>query len=118
MEGVGFALIFNLFSEDFDKKMFLHFRIKESYKGPMPDGSLSWIQEQRLKDLGYWMDINREGIHGTRPFLPNGAIPTGNFRYTSNKDQMGLYIFVLDWHKHNFDSKMISVPMNIKGFVS
>ena len=50
--------------------------------GPMPNGSLSWIQEQRLKELALWMGVNGESIHGTRPFLPHGAVPSGNYRYT------------------------------------
>ena len=85
--------------------------------GPMPNGSLSWIQEQRLKELGGWMEINSESIYGTRPFLPDGAIPSGNFRYTRNKDFMGLYVFVLDWHKKNVDDRIVDIPMNIKGYV-
>ena len=33
--------------------------------GPMHDGSLSHIQENRLNDLADWMDINSEGIELT-----------------------------------------------------
>ena len=79
---------------------------------------ISWIQEQRLRELGGWMDINSEAIYGTRPFLPDGAVPSGNFRYTRNKDFMGLYVFVFDWHKRNVEDKIIDLPMNIKGYVS
>ena len=36
--------------------------------GPMHDGSLSHIQENRLNDLADWMDINSEGIELTLEF--------------------------------------------------
>ena len=36
--------------------------------GPMHDGSLSHIQENRLNDLADWMDINSEGIELTLDF--------------------------------------------------
>lgn len=84
--------------------------------GPTHDGSLSHIQEQRLHDLANWMEINAEAIHGTRPFLPDGAVPSGDFRYTRTKDSMGLYVFVLDWVHRNKHEKEIHIPLKIKGY--
>jgi len=85
--------------------------------GPLPNGSISAIQERRLRDLGAWMAINSEGIYHTRPFLPDGAIPTGNFRYVRSKDYMALYVHVLDWDHSSFTNAVIEIPMKLKGFV-
>lgn len=84
--------------------------------GPMHDGSLSHIQESRLNDLADWMEINSEAIHGSRPFLPDGAMPSGSFRYTKTKDSMGLYVFALDWSHKDFHDRTISIPLKIKGY--
>ena len=71
-----------------------------------------------MQDLGAWMAINSEGIYHTRPFLPDGAIPTGNFRYVRSKDYMALYVHVLDWDHSSFTNAVIEIPMKLKGFVS
>jgi alpha-L-fucosidase len=36
--------------------------------GPMADGSIPAIQEERLRALGAWLDTNGEAIFGTRPW--------------------------------------------------
>ena len=59
-----------------------------------------------------------KAIHGTRPFLPDGAVPSGNFRYTRTKDSMGLYVFALDWSHKNRESGHLEIPLKIKGYVS
>ncbi len=38
--------------------------------GPKPDGTLEDIAYERLHDIGDWMQINSEGIYGTRPIAP------------------------------------------------
>ena len=70
-----------------------------------------------FEDLGSWMSVNSEGIYHTRPFLPDGAIPTGNFRYVRSKDYMALYVHVLDWDHQAVNNRVIEVPMKLKGFV-
>jgi alpha-L-fucosidase len=37
--------------------------------GPKPDGELPIEQEERLRELGYWMFINGEAIYGVRPWV-------------------------------------------------
>ena len=36
--------------------------------GPAADGKIPLIQQERLLDLGRWLDINGEAIYGTRPY--------------------------------------------------
>ena len=50
--------------------------------------------------------------------MPDGAIPSGNFRYTRTKDSMGLYVFALDWSHKNKAENSIEIPLKIKGYVS
>ena len=36
--------------------------------GPTADGRIPLLQQQRLLELGAWLDVNGEAIHGTRPW--------------------------------------------------
>jgi alpha-L-fucosidase len=51
--------------------------------GPKPDGTIPQIMQQRLKDIGAWLDINGAAIYGSTPWLraeeTDGAI---GVRYT------------------------------------
>ena len=38
--------------------------------GPRPDGTLPPEAVQRLEEIGRWMEVNAEAIHGTRPVAP------------------------------------------------
>jgi len=38
--------------------------------GPRPDGTLPPVAVSRLEEIGHWMDVNAEAIHGTRPIAP------------------------------------------------
>lgn len=38
--------------------------------GPAPDGTLPPVAAARLEELGEWMSVNFESIHGTRPLAP------------------------------------------------
>lgn len=37
--------------------------------GPNADGTIPLIQQERLKALGKWLEINGEAIYGTRPYV-------------------------------------------------
>ena len=48
--------------------------------GPDADGTIPVIMEQRLAEMGAWLDVNGEAIFGTRPFAVSkqwsaGAVP-------------------------------------------
>ncbi len=47
--------------------------------GPQPDGRLPAEAMRRMEEIGAWMDVNAEAIHGTRPVAPYAE---GNLRFT------------------------------------
>ncbi|MEO1064164.1 MAG: alpha-L-fucosidase [Actinomycetota bacterium] len=57
--------------------------------GPAADGSIPALQAQRLAELGAWMAVNAQAIHGTRPGDPVDGRPVT----TTAADR---YVFVLD----------------------
>ncbi len=60
--------------------------------GPGPDGDWDPVAYQRLEEIGKWMAINSEGIHGSKPMAPYSA---DNIYYTSSKDGKTNYAFYL-----------------------
>jgi alpha-L-fucosidase len=64
--------------------------------GPRPDGSISELQTDRLRELGRWLGANGEGIYGTRPWVrPSAKTPEGSgIRFTAKGDS--LYAFALN----------------------
>ena len=44
--------------------------------GPKPDGTIPEPEEQMLREIGAWLEVNGEAIYGTRPFAIFGEGPT------------------------------------------
>jgi alpha-L-fucosidase len=62
---------------------------------PTPQGTFEPEAYARLAEIGRWMDVNGEAIHGTRPMEGN---PFGeNLRFTRSKDGTRAYVFALSW---------------------
>jgi len=74
------------------------------------DGTLDKEATQILLDIGAWLDVNGEGIYGTRPWYRSGEghakmpphpkkspMKSHDIRYTTKGDV--LYAFVMDWPK-------------------
>ena len=67
--------------------------------GPMHDGSLSHIQENRLNDLADWMDINSEGNELTLEFhsakILFATAYFGRKRYFLARNLIGLFLPII-----------------------
>ncbi len=44
--------------------------------GPRPDGTIPEPEQEVLRDIGRWLDVNGEAIYGTRPWNTFGEGPT------------------------------------------
>lgn len=59
--------------------------------GPMADGTIPFIQQERLKSLGKWLKVNGEAIFGSRPFCDYdccGNCVTNHTRYCRTVSDM------------------------------
>ena len=64
--------------------------------GPKPDGTFPDESIQRLSEIGDWMDVNGEAIHGTvgSPFT---ELSWGRATQKFHEDSTTLYLHVFDW---------------------
>ena len=84
--------------------------------GPKPDGTIPEQEQQMLREIGRWLEVNGQAIYGTRPWKQYGEGPTGtaighlsenknkaftaqDIRFTTKSDE--LYAIVLDWPAGN-----------------
>ncbi|MCX6598024.1 MAG: alpha-L-fucosidase [Acidobacteria bacterium] len=62
--------------------------------GPRPDGSISEIQQDRLRTLGKWLEVHGEGIFDTKPWVRAAAREAdADVRFTRKGDTV--YAFLL-----------------------
>lgn len=69
--------------------------------GPMADGTIPKLQKQAILGLGKWLEINGEGIYGTRPWkrAEGKTSDDTDLRFTQKSDI--LYIHLLDKPREN-----------------
>jgi alpha-L-fucosidase len=59
--------------------------------GPKPDGELPIEQEERLREVALWMQVNQECIYGVRPWVITNE---QNIWFTKSKDEDTVYAIV------------------------
>lgn len=59
--------------------------------GPTDDGRIPVIMEERLRQLGKWMQVNGEGIYGSRKYCESSE---ESIKYTQSKDGKNIYAFI------------------------
>ncbi|XP_046581903.1 alpha-L-fucosidase-like isoform X3 [Haliotis rubra] len=69
--------------------------------GPTPDGMISPIYEERLRQMGQWLNVNGDAIYETRPWTFQNDTATPGVWYTSKKSATGIsvYAIALSWPK-------------------
>lgn len=65
--------------------------------GPNSDGMIVPIQQERLLQLGEWLNINGEAIYESKPWTVQNDTVTPNVWYTSNPTRKQVYAMTLDW---------------------
>lgn len=63
--------------------------------GPTHDGRIPTIMEERLRQLGSWIDINGEAVYDSTPWNYQNDTTTPGVWYTTKSDVV--YAFVLTW---------------------
>jgi alpha-L-fucosidase len=64
--------------------------------GPKPDGTFPQESIDRLSEIGDWMDVNGEAIHGTIG-SPFNKLPWGRATQKLHLDATTIYLHVFDW---------------------
>lgn len=62
--------------------------------GPMADGTIPTLMEERLLQLGHWLSVNGEGIYGSRPVAGSGD---GNVPIRMTGKDRRIWCFLLEW---------------------
>jgi alpha-L-fucosidase len=75
--------------------------------GPGPDGELHPTAYERLKEIGAWMRVNSEAIHGTKPIAP---YKEAKIAFTQKGDNIYAIYLADDVKTQNF----ASLPSEIK----
>ncbi|KAK4312821.1 hypothetical protein Pmani_005917 [Petrolisthes manimaculis] len=69
--------------------------------GPTHDGRIPPIMEERLRQLGGWLDINGAAVYSTKPWTHQNDSLTHGVWYTSSSDGDRVYAMVLEWPMDN-----------------
>ena len=80
--------------------------------GPTADGRIPVIQEQRLLDIGAWLDINGEAIYGTRRWEDAGKNDLSNVFFTKKGND--LYVLCTEYPESALEIKGVKKASSVK----
>jgi len=69
--------------------------------GPTKEGMLPAIMEERLRQMGQWLDINSDAIYASRPWTHQNDSSTEGVWYTTNPESGTVYAVTLSWPENN-----------------
>ncbi|XP_042204871.1 alpha-L-fucosidase-like isoform X1 [Homarus americanus] len=67
--------------------------------GPTHDGRIPPIMEERLRQLGSWLNINGDAVYDSRPWIHQNDSVTPGVWFTSKGDEV--FAIVLSWPKND-----------------
>lgn len=79
--------------------------------GPTADGRIPVIMQQRLKDMGDWLKVNKEAIYGTRAWDKAPAFKKGTKLFFTQKGK-DLYVLTTEW-MDNLSIDGITKPQSV-----
>lgn len=75
--------------------------------GPSKEGTIAPIYEERLRQLGSWLDVNGEAIYNTKPWKFQNDTTNSNVWYTTKNSSV--YAILIEWSSKSFT---ITSPKN------
>jgi alpha-L-fucosidase len=77
--------------------------------GPTADGRIPVIMQERLLDIGDWLNVNGDAIYGTRKYAVSSVKSDNQALYFSSKENE-IYCFYTKWT----DTIEINLPLKEK----
>ncbi len=75
------------------------------------EGALPKLQENRLRDIGKWLQVNGEGIYGTRTYSTKTE---GQISYTQTKDHKTVFAISSEWPGKKINLKSVNPKKDSK----
>jgi alpha-L-fucosidase len=80
--------------------------------GPTADGRIPEIMQQRLADMGTWLDVNGDAIYGTRKWEKAPAVTKETTTYYTKKGN-ALYVLCTKFPEQEVVVENISIPTKV-----